>query len=297
MNYATPHSTMRFIERVNIDLPRKRKQRNKIINNYLKQAYKNGTSISDIRDKQLKAYMIHKLNSESHLIKANKITLYNDNLFLFVNRQCITILNIPNEMINTEDNIINTKNLKSYVNKLNETKNVKLFLLKNSIRLDSDLSYKKIIIDDSKFTYTTIINNFPTHAIDYIKNDAKLRRLIIKANKHRNENIKHRYYVIDSLLMLFPKKEIIKILNLFRNKKCGFVDIINKNKITEKQINTCYKQMCILLGHKIKPQFEDFEVLDNTCGPLLYDYIMTKLDSQILFIKKLYKEKQDVYIR
>ncbi len=297
MNYATPHSTMRFIERVNIDLPRKRKQRNKIINNYLKQAYKNGTSISDIRDKQLKAYMIHKLNSESHLIKANKITLYNDNLFLFVNRQCITILNIPNEMINTEDNIINTKNLKSYVNKLNETKNVKLFLLKNSIRLDSDLSYKKIIIDDSKFTYTTIINNFPTHAIDYIKNDAKLRRLIIKANKHRNENIKHRYYVIDSLLMLFPKKEIIKILNLFRNKKCGFVDIINKNKITEKQINTCYKQMCILLGHKIKPQFEDFEVLDNTCGPLLYDYIMTKLDSQILSIKKLYKEKQDVYIR
>lgn len=297
MNYATPHSTMRFIERVNMDLPRKRKQRNKIINNYLKQAYKNGTSISDIRDKQLKAYMIHKLNSESHLIKANKITLYNDNLFLFVNRQCITILNIPNEMINTEDNIINTKNLKSYVNKLNETKNVKLFLLKNSIRLDSDLSYKKIIIDDSKFTYTTIINNFPTHAIDYIKNDAKLRRLIIKANKHRNENIKHRYYVIDSLLMLFPKKEIIKILNLFRNKKCGFVDIINKNKITEKQINTCYKQMCILLGHKIKPQFEDFEVLDNTCGPLLYDYIMTKLDSQILSIKKLYKEKQDVYIR
>ena len=36
MSYATPHSIMRFIERVDIDLPRKKKQRDKIINNYLK---------------------------------------------------------------------------------------------------------------------------------------------------------------------------------------------------------------------------------------------------------------------
>ena len=33
MSYATPHSIMRFIERVDIDLPRKKKQRDKIINN------------------------------------------------------------------------------------------------------------------------------------------------------------------------------------------------------------------------------------------------------------------------
>lgn len=291
MNYATPHSTMRFIERVNIDLPRKRKQRNKIINNYLKQAYKNGTSISDVKDKQLKAYMIHKLNSETHLIKANKITLYNNNLFLFVNRQCITILNIPDEMINTEDNIINTKNLKSYINKLNENKNVKLFLLRNSIRLDSDLSYKKIIIDNSKFTYTTIINNFPTNAINYIKNDSQFRKIIISTNKRRNKNLQYRYYVIESLLLLFPKKEIIKILTLFKNKRCGFVDIINKKRITKRQIDVCYKQLSILLGHKIKPQLEDFSVSDNTCGPLLYEYIMLKLDSQIKYIKELHKEK------
>lgn len=291
MGYATPHSIMRFMERVNINLPLKKKQRDKVINNYLKKAYNNGTSINDIKDKQLKSYMIHKLNSESHLIKANKITLYNDNLFLFVNRQCITILNIPNEMINTEDNIINTKNLKSYVNKLNETKNVKLFLLKNSIRLDSDLSYKKIIIDDSKFTYTTIINNFPTNAINYIKNDAKLRKIIISTNKRRNKNLQHRYYVIESLLLMFPKKEVIKILTLFKNKKCGFVDIINKKRITKKQIDICYKQLSILLGYKIKPQFKDFNVSDNVCGSLLYEYIMLKLDSQIKYIKKLYKEK------
>ena len=291
MGYATPHSIMRFMERVNINLPLKKKQRDKVINNYLKKAYNNGTSINDIKDKQLKSYMIHKLNSESHLIKANKITLYNDNLFLFVNRQCITILNIPNEMINTEDNIINTKNLKSYVNKLNETKNVKLFLLKNSIRLDSDLSYKKIIIDDSKFTYTTIINNFPTNAINYIKNDAKLRKIIISTNKRRNKNLQHRYYVIESLLLMFPKKEVIKILTLFKNKKCGFVDIINKKRITKKQIDICYKQLSILLGYKIKPQFKDFNVSDNACGSLLYEYIMLKLDSQIKYIKKLYKEK------
>lgn len=291
MGYATPHSIMRFMERVNINLPLKKKQRDKVINNYLKKAYNNGTSINDIKDKQLKSYMIHKLNSESHLIKANKITLYNDNLFLFVNRQCITILNIPNEIINTEDNIINTKNLKSYVNKLNETKNVKLFLLKNSIRLDSDLSYKKIIIDDSKFTYTTIINNFPTNAINYIKNDAKLRKIIISTNKRRNKNLQHRYYVIESLLLMFPKKEVIKILTLFKNKKCGFVDIINKKRITKKQIDICYKQLSILLGYKIKPQFKDFNVSDNVCGSLLYEYIMLKLDSQIKYIKKLYKEK------
>ena len=30
MSYATPHSIMRFIERVDIDLPRKKKQRDKI---------------------------------------------------------------------------------------------------------------------------------------------------------------------------------------------------------------------------------------------------------------------------
>ena len=297
MGYATPHSIMRFVERVNINLPRKKKQRDKVINKYLKNAYNNGTSINNIKDERLKQYMLHKLKSDAHFLKANKITLYNDNLFLFLNRTCITILNIPEDINATQDITITTTNLKRYINKLNENKKVKSFLLKHGFKLDSELSYKKIIIDSYDFTYSYIINNFPTHAIDYIKNDAKLRRLIIKANKHRNENIKHRYYVIDSLLMLFPKKEIIKILNLFKNKKCGFVDIINKNKITEKQINTCYKQMCILLGHKIKPQFEDFEVLDNTCGPLLYDYIMTKLDSQILSIKKLYKEKQDVYIR
>ena len=39
MSYATPHSIMRFIERVDINLPRKKKQRDKIINNYLKKAY------------------------------------------------------------------------------------------------------------------------------------------------------------------------------------------------------------------------------------------------------------------
>ncbi len=291
MSYATPHSTMRFIERVNINLPRKRKQRNKVINDYLKKAYNNGTSINDIKDKQLKSYMIHKIKSDCHAIRANKITLYNNNLFLFLNRQCITVLNIPDEMSNAEDNIITTKNLKNYINKLNETKKIKSFLLQNSIRLDSDLSYKKIIIDDSNFTYTNIINNFPTNAISYIKNDSKLRWIIISTNKHRNKNLQHRYYVIESLLLMFPKKEVIKILTLFKNKRCGFVDIINKRRITKKQIDTCYKQLSILLGHKIKPQFEDFSVSDNTCGPLLYEYIMIKLDSQIKYIKKLYKEK------
>lgn len=159
--------------------------------------------------------------------------------------------------------------------------------------LDLILIYliKKIIINNCRFTYNDVINNFPTNAIEYIKNDSKLRELIIKTNKRRNDNLKYRYYVINSLLLLFPKKEIMKILNLFKNKKCGYIDIINKNRITEKQINTCYKQLSILLGHKIKPQFDDFCVSEYTCGPLLYDYIMSKLDSQINHIKKLYKEK------
>lgn len=297
MGYGTPHSIMRFIERVNIDLPRKKKQKEKIINSYMKKAYALGVSISNIKDNELKSYMIHKLNNNVHAIKANKITLYNNNLFLFANRKCITVLNVPDDINAIDDVIAATTNLKKYINKLKESKKVKLFLLKNSIRLDSEMTYKKIIIDSYNFTYSYIINNFPTNAIDYIKNDGRLRQLIIQANKHRNENIKHRYYVIGSLLLLFPKKEIMKILDLFRNKKCGFVDIINKKRITKKQIDVCYKQLSILLGYKIKPQFEDFKVSDYTCGPLLYDYIMTKLDSQILYIKKLYKEKQDVYIR
>ena len=291
MSYATPHSIMRFIERVDIDLPRKKKQRDKIINNYLKKAYNNGTLIHNIKDVQLKSYMLHKLKNDYHTIKANRITLYNNNLFLFINRQCITVLNIPDEIKAQDDVLISINNLKKYIDKLKESKKVKSFLLNHAVRLDSDLSYKKIIINDCRFTYNDVINNFPTNAIEYIKNDSKLRELIIKTNKRRNDNLKHRYYVINSLLLLFPKKEIMKILNLFKNKKCGHIDIINKNRITEKQINTCYKQLSILLGHKIKPQFDDFCVSEYTCGPLLYDYIMSKLDSQINHIKKLYKEK------
>lgn len=291
MSYATPHSIMRFIERVDIDLPRKKKQRDKIINNYLKKAYNNGTLIHNIKDVQLKSYMLHKLKNDYHTIKANRITLYNNNLFLFINRQCITVLNIPDEIKAQDDVLISINNLKKYIDKLKESKKVKSFLLNHAIRLDSDLSYKKIIINDCRFTYNDVINNFPTNAIEYIKNDSKLRELIIKTNKRRNDNLKYRYYVINSLLLLFPKKEIMKILNLFKNKKCGHIDIINKNRITEKQINTCYKQLSILLGHKIKPQFDDFCVSEYTCGPLLYDYIMSKLDSQINHIKKLYKEK------
>ena len=291
MSYATPHSIMRFIERVDIDLPRKKKQRDKIINNYLKKAYNNGTLIHNIKDAQLKSYMLHKLKNDYHVIKANRITLYNNNIFLFINRQCITVLNIPDEIKAQDYILIYINNLKKYIDKLKESKKVKSFLLNHAIRLDSDLSYKKIIINDYRFTYNDIINNFPTNAIEYIKNDSKLRELIIKTNKRRNDNLKYRYYVINSLLLLFPKKEIMKILNLFKNKKCGYIDIINKNRITEKQINTCYKQLSILLGHKIKPQFDDFCVSEYTCGPLLYDYIMSKLDSQINHIKKLYKEK------
>ena len=291
MSYATPHSIMRFIERVDIDLPRKKKQRDKIINNYLKKAYNNGTLIHNIKDVQLKSYMLHKLKNDYHTIKANRITLYNNNLFLFINRQCITVLNIPDEIKAQDDVLISINNLKKYIDKLKESKKVKSFLLNHAIRLDSDLSYKKIIINNCRFTYNDVINNFPTNAIEYIKNDSKLRELIIKTNKRRNDNLKYRYYVINSLLLLFPKKEIMKILNLFKNKKCGYIDIINKNRITEKQINTCYKQLSILLGHKIKPQFDDFCVSEYTCGPLLYDYIMLKLDSQINHIKKLYKEK------
>ena len=291
MSYATPHSIMRFIERVDIDLPRKKKQRDKIINNYLKKAYNNGTLIHNIKDVQLKSYMLHKLKNDYHTIKANRITLYNNNLFLFINRQCITVLNIPDEIKAQDDVLISINNLKKYIDKLKESKKVKSFLLNHAVRLDSDLSYKKIIINNCRFTYNDVINNFPTNAIEYIKNDSKLRELIIKTNKRRNDNLKYRYYVINSLLLLFPKKEIMKILNLFKNKKCGYIDIINKNRITEKQINTCYKQLSILLGHKIKPQFDDFCVSEYTCGPLLYDYIMLKLDSQINHIKKLYKEK------
>ena len=235
--------------------------------------------------------MLHKLKNDCHIIKANRITLYNNNIFLFINRQCITILNVPDEIKAQDDVLISINNLKKYIDKLKESKKVKSFLLNHAVRLDSDLSYKKIIINDYRFTYNDIINNFPTNAIEYIKNDSKLRELIIKTNKRRNDNLKHRYYVINSLLLLFPKKEIMKILNLFKNKKCGHIDIINKNRITEKQINTCYKQLSILLGHKIKPQFDDFCVSEYTCGPLLYDYIMLKLDSQINHIKKLYKEK------
>ena len=108
MSYATPHSIMRFIERVDIDLPRKKKQRDKLINNYLKKAYNNGTLIHNIKDVQLKSYMLHKLKNDYHTIKANRITLYNNNLFLFINRQCITVLNIPDE-IKAQDDVLKAK--------------------------------------------------------------------------------------------------------------------------------------------------------------------------------------------
>lgn len=290
MGFATPHSAMRFVERVNVSLPKKRKQRDKFIENYLKNAYIKGTTTDYIKDKQLKTYMLNKLHDKRHLITLNKITLYNNNLFLFVNRQCITVLNVPDELLNSDDNIVNATNLKSYINRLDESKKVKSFLLEYGKGIDSNLSYKKINIDSIGITYSFIIDNFPTNAIEYIKNDFRLRQIIIETNRKRDKNLQYRYYVICSLLLMFPKKEIINILDLFKNKRCGFIDIINKRKITKKQINVCCKQLSILLGHKIKPQFEDFKVTEFTCGPLLYDYIMTKMDSQIKFIKKIYRE-------
>ena len=61
--------------------------------------------IHNIKDAQLKSYMLHKLKNDYHVIKANRITLYNNNIFLFINRQCITILNIPDE-IKAQDDVL-----------------------------------------------------------------------------------------------------------------------------------------------------------------------------------------------
>lgn len=259
MSYITPHSKVRFIERVNVNLPKKRKQKDKFINDYLKKAYNNGTSINHIKDDNLRHYMLHKLKSNTHSVQATKVTLYNNNIFLFYGRQCITILEVPEKMSDNDDCVIGLTNLKKYIDKLKVNKNVKKWLYDNSFKLESNKSFKKIIIKDLNMTYSTILNKFPTNAIDYIKNDSELRNIIIKTNKKRNNVLKQRYYIICSLLLLlFPKNEIVNIQNLFKKKRCGFIDNSNPKKFTQKQIDICYKQLSILLGYSVKPKFKDF---------------------------------------
>lgn len=287
MSYSTPHAIQRFKERVNCQLPKKKKQKEKFIEEYLKKAYNRGTLLKNIQNDSLKWYMKCKLEGRLHYHKANRIVLYNENIFLFGGRQCITILNLPKDIDTSEDSIVSIDNAKRFINNLKEPSKVKKYLLKNVQCLEATFTNKKLVLKHINSNYSEIINNFPINAINYIKNDEILRNAIIKANISRNEKIKNKYYYIMSLLFLFPKLEVLKVHKIFR---VSFKNNDDRFNISEKQINVCYKQLSILLGRKLKPQLEDFKVTDDICKSLLIDYINIKSEKLLYLIRNLYKE-------
>lgn len=289
--FTTNHAKQRFIERVKCDgLPRKTKQRNRYIESYLKKAYSEGLTPKQIHNQYLREYMIGKMNSE-HTSVVNKITHYKNNLFLFHNRTCITILDVPETASECINNAIYITKLKSFISQINEKQSVKRWLSTNLVRLDGDITLKKGVLKSKyKCDYHYLMNNFPLNAVKYIKNDIKLKSIIKHTNDKRNINTKNFYYFICALLLLIPKNQIIKLQNILKNNNKSLFNVINNKTITRKHVDTCYRQLFILLGGNLTPKYKKFNVNDNLCYDLINDYFSMILQSYILEVKKIFKE-------
>lgn len=292
MSYTTPHAKQRFYERVNISgLPRKTKDKNKFIENYIKEAYKHGLTPNRISDKYLRDYMYSKMNQNEHLVTITKITHYKNNLFLFHNMKCVTILEIPKKAQDSVNNAIYITKLNQFINHLKENQVVKNWLYDRGKHVEKIIDLKKIIcIYPDNLSYQYIINKFPLHAIKYIKNDSYLKKIIIKTHNKRKNNIKETYYFICALMLLIPKNQIRKLQTILKNNKKSFFNIIDNKEISKKQIDICYKQLYILLGGNLIPKYKKFKVNDNLCFDIINDYFECIIRDYILEIKKIFKQ-------
>ena len=292
MQYTTPHSKQRFYERVNLGgLPKKTKDKNKFIENYIKEAYKHGLTPNQINDKYLRDYMYSKMKHNEHTIHATKITHYKNNLFLFHNRKCITILEVPQKAINSVNDAIYITKLHSFINHLKESSCVKQWLHDKGKHVEKIFDLKKIVcVYPNNMTYQYIMDKFPLNAIKYIKNDSHLKKIIINTHKKRKNDIKRVYYFICALMLLIPKNQIGKLQTVLKNNKKSVFNSIDGKEISKKQLNICYKQLCILSGGNLIPKYKKFKVNDNLCYDMINDYFEYIIPYYITEVKKLFKE-------
>ena len=291
--YSTEHSRLRFMQRVkNVNLPKRNKV--KFIEHYFKKAFKEGLTPKEIDNDYLRDYMNGKLKHDIHYLNATKITHYKNNLFLFNGHTCITVLEMPEKAQDCIDDIIYITKLKTYINHLKEKQNVKNWLLDNGRDLEKIKDIKRCNINVPKdLSYTYLINNFPLNCAKYIKNDSKFKEVIIKNNKKRKSKIKEVYYKISALLLLLPKNQILKLQQKLANNKNSIFCVINKNGITKKQLEICYKQLFILLNGNITPKYNEFNVNDNSCYDLINDYLINIIDDYTKNVKQFFKDKSE----
>lgn len=292
MVYTTPHAKQRFYERVNPGgLPRKTKDRNKFIENYIKEAYNKGLTPKQIDDKYLRDYMNGKMKQNEHFVNATKITHYKNNLFLFHGRKCITILDVPEKASESVNDAIYINKLHPFINRLKEKQGVRNWLHDNGKHVEKTTDLKKIVcVFPINMDYQYIMNKFPLNAVDYIKNDSHLKKVILKTHKKRKQNIKDTYYFICALLLILPKNQIRKLQTILKNNKKSVFNVINNKEITKKQIDLCYKQLYILMGGNFVPRYKKFNVNDNLCYDMINDYLNYIIFNYIIEIKKLFKE-------
>lgn len=290
--FTTPHAKQRFYERVNCEgLPRKTRGRNKYIENYLKDAYRYGLTPDEIDDNYLRDYMYSKMKQNEHFVTVTKITHYKNNLFLFHNGNCITILDVPKKASDNINNAIYVFKLHPFINCLKEKLEVKKWLRDNGKSIEKTSDLKKIICAyPTAMNYKYILDKFPLNAIKYVKNDSHLKKVIVKTHKKRNIDIKNTYYFLWALLLIIPKNQIINLQNVLKNNKKSFFNIINNKTISKKQIDTCYKQLCILLGDIVVPYYSTFNIDNNECFDIINDHFTNILHNYIIEVKKLFKE-------
>lgn len=289
--YSTEHSRLRFMQRVKgVNIPKRNKQ--KFIEQYIKKAFREGLTPKEIKDPYLREYMYSKLKSDVHYLTATKITHYKGNLFLFRNRSCITILDVPERASDAIDDTIYITKLHPFINHLKEKQNVKRWLHDNGRSMVNTKEMKRCLIDIPKnLSYSYLMNKFPLRAMKYIKNDSELKKAIIKVNKKRNSKIKTQYYKIYALLLLLPKNQILKLQNILKNNKDSVFYFISNNGISRKQLDLCYKQLFIALGGDLTPKYNKFNVKDNLCYDLINDHLSNIISEYITEIKHLFKDK------
>lgn len=290
--FTTPHAKMRFLERVETKPPGRNKK--KFIEEYIKKAFKKGIEPKDIQDKELKSYMLHKLRSSEHNIKATKITLYKNNLFLFINKQCITILDVPESSSGKVLGNVHITNINRYIKSLNESNYVKNWLYKYGKNLQNTGTIKRINIDlDKNMTYTKLINSIPLRAIKYIQNDSRLKKLVINANKNREKYLKKAYYRLMTLMLLIPKSKILKFCELLDDNNLKPIVLINNKEITKKQLEVCYKQLVVLLGEEPKCKYDKFKLSEDNLL-MIYYFLQSEIRDNINRIYELFGEKETI---
>lgn len=288
--FTTPHAKMRFLERVETKPPNRGKK--KFIEEYIKKAFKKGLEPKDIQDKELQSYMIHKLRNDNHHIKANKITLYKNNLFLFINKQCITILDVPESSSGKILGNVHITNINKFIKSLNENNYIKNWLYRHSKNLQNTGTEKRINIElDNNLTYSRLMNNVPLRAIKYINNDSKLKKIIIKTNKNREKYLRKAYYRLMTLMLLIPKSKILKFCELLNDNKLKPIVLINNKDVTKKQVDICYKQLVILLGEEPKCKYDKFKLSDDNLI-MIYYFLQSEIRDNINQIYTLFEEKE-----